>query len=423
MTKPTDRNFRMDVVWVLGSLVVAGLGGVAVNTIIAARMGSSALGVFNQAFAFYIVLSQLAVGGLQYSVLHQVSRRQDDLDHASRAASSAMMLVGTVSLAVCLLAWLARGVVGRLLSSPDVADAIGYMLPGLFAFSLNKLLLNVLSGLRHMRAYAVFQSLRFVLLLGSIAALVAMGRPGSHLTIALSVSELLLFVGLVAYIRLALFRFQFGGSLAAWYPTHISYGLRGFLSGVLHELNTRVDILILGFFRDDATVGIYSFAAILAEGFAQIPLALRTNVDPIIGGHLANQRKPDIEAFSRRLSQTFFPLMLAVGAAAVVVYPFALGWIRVDASFQASWVVFGILVAGISLNARYRPFMGILLQSGHPGSHTVLVAIVVLSNLILNVALVPAFGAPGSAVATGTAFLVEAALIAILARRMVGVRL
>lgn len=423
MTKPTARNFRVDVIWVLGSLVIAGLGGVVVNYIIAARLGSSALGVFNQAFAFYIVLSQLAVGGLQYSVLHQVSRKQDDLDHAAQATSSALMLVGAVSFFVCLIAWIARDWAGRMLGSPEVADSIAFMLPGLFAFSLNKLLLNVLSGLRHMRAYAVFQSARYVLLLASLAALVALGRPASQLTIALSASELLLFVGLAAYIRIAIFRFRFGTALSRWFPTHINYGLRGFLSGVLHELNTRVDILILGYFRDDATVGIYSFAAILAEGFAQIPLAMRTNVDPIIGGHLAKGEKQDIEAFSRRLRRTFFPLMLLVGAISVTVYPFALQLIRVDASFQASWIVFGILIAGICLNARYRPFMGILLQSGHPGSHTMLVGLVALTNLVLNLAMVPSFGAPGSAAATGAAFLVEAALIAILARRLVGVRL
>jgi O-antigen/teichoic acid export membrane protein len=419
----TKGRFSRDVLWVLGSLVIAGMGGIAANALIAAHMGSAALGVFNQAFALYIVLSQLAVGGLQFSVLRHVSQKQDDLRHASEAACSAMLLVSGFSALMCTIAWLTRGWVGYLLNSQDLPTAVGLMLPGLFFFSLNKLLLNVLTGLRHMRAYAVFQSLRFVLLFLAIAVLAALNRPGRELTMALTIAECALFVGLVGYIRLKVFAFRVGGEWRAWCAAHLGFGIRGFLSGVLHEINTRVDILLLGYFRDDVTVGIYSFAAILAEGAAQIPLAMRTNVDPIIGAHLARDERSEIEAFSRRVRRVFFPIMLGISIVAVGAYPLVLKVLGVATDFLSSWPVFAILMAGIALNAWVRPFMGILLQAGRPGAHTLVTAIVVLTNIALNLALIPMYGAAGSASATACAYVAEAVMIFVLAKRLVRVSL
>ena len=419
----TDDRFGRGVVWVLGSLVIAGLGGVAANALIAKCMGSAALGVFNQAFALYIVLSQVAVGGLQFSVLRHVSQKQDDLRHASEAACSALLLVTMFSALMCMIAWLSRGWVGHLLSSHDLPTAIGLMLPGLFFFSLNKLLLNVLTGLRHMRAYAVFQSLRFIFLFAAIAVLAVIKRPGSQLTISLSIAEGALFIGLFGYIRLRVFALRLGREWRSWCAAHLGYGIRGFLSGVLHEINTRVDILLLGYFRDDATVGIYSFAAILAEGAAQIPLAMRTNVDPIVGSHLARDERAEIEAFSRKVRRTFFPIMLAISGIAVGVYPLILKILGVDAAFRASWPVFAILMTGIALNAWVRPFMGILLQAGRPGAHTIVTSIVVVTNIVLNLCLIPMFGAAGSASATACAYVVEALMILALAKHLVRVSL
>jgi O-antigen/teichoic acid export membrane protein len=59
--------------------------------------------------------------------------------------------------------------------------------------------------------------------------------------------------------------------------------MRGFFGGMLSDLNTRVDIILLGYFVNDASVGIYSFAAVFAEGFGQISYVVKQNLDPIIG--------------------------------------------------------------------------------------------------------------------------------------------
>ena len=131
----------------------------------------------------------------------------------------------------------------------------------------------------------------------------------------------------------------------------------------------------------------------------------------------------DTSELSRKVRRVFFPLMAALGALAVLLYPVLLRILGFGQAFHSSWLIFGILMAGIVANSRVRPFLGILLQSGRPGMHTLLVGGVVLTNFLLNLVLIPLIGAPGAAAATACAFLVEAALITVLARRLAGIAL
>ena len=55
--------------------------------------------------------------------------------------------------------------------------------------------------------------------------------------------------------------------------------------------------------------------------------------------------------------------------------------------------------------------------------NTLLIAAVVGGNALLNVLLIPLLGMYGSALGTALAFVLEAALLVVLARRLFGVRL
>lgn len=78
-------RFTGDVAWNIGSLVFLAAGGLIINGVIVSLRGADALGVFNQVYAFYIVLSQIGVGGLQHSVLKQVAYMRDDRDACADA--------------------------------------------------------------------------------------------------------------------------------------------------------------------------------------------------------------------------------------------------------------------------------------------------------------------------------------------------
>lgn len=387
--------------------------------------GPQALGIFNQVFAFYVIVSQIAVGGLQFSVLKHCSYEQDNLPECAVIASSALMLVAFVGIVICVMLFALRDVIGRILESPPVALGLTFAIPGLLFYSLNKVLLMVLNGLRNMRAVAVFQALRYVLILLGVVVIMLLGYAGSHLSLSLTISEVILFVTLMLYINIMLFRIRFSLSseIRSWFRRHISFGSRGFLSGVLIEMNTRVDVLMLGYFMSDAIVGIYSFASTFAEGFAQLSIVIRKNVDPIVGKCFAEDNREKIREIARKVRRTFYPIMTIIGCALVVAFPILIWLIASNGEYWQSWGVFAILVSGIVLASGYRPFMGILMQGGRPGAYTMLIVGSVIGNVILNACLIPVLGIYGAAVATACIYVLEAVALVVIVRYLFEIRL
>ena len=420
-----NSRFNRDVLWNTASLAILGISGIIINIVIMACRGPQALGIFNQVFAFYIVISQIAVGGLQFSVLKHCSYEQDNLTECAAIASSALMLVAFAGIMICVILFCLRDVIGRTLDSPSVALGLTFAIPGLAFFALNKVLLMVLNGLRNMRAFAMFQALRYVLILAGVISIMLLGYPGSHLPLSLTIAEMTLFVALMLYINISLFRIRFtlAPEMRNWFRRHISFGSRGFLSGVLIEMNTRVDVLMLGYFMSDTIVGIYSFASAFAEGFAQLSTVIRQNVDPIVGKCFAEDNKEKIREIATKVRRSFYPIMAFVGCALVAAFPILIWLIASNNENWQSWGVFAILVSGIVLASGYRPFIGMLIQGGRPGTYTMLIAGSAIGNVILNVCLIPVLGIYGAAVATACIYVLEVVALVVLVRYLFLIRL
>jgi O-antigen/teichoic acid export membrane protein len=401
-------KFSTDVVWNIGSLALLGASGVLINTIIA-RHPPVSLGVFNQAFAFYMVLSQLAVGGMHFSIVKHVSHT-DHRELLAAVVSSALFAIAVTAAVIAFAAFLLAHYIGVLFASPDVALGIQFVCPALVLFPINKGFMMVLNGTRRMRAYAIFQALRYSLLIAAIIGLFIAGFAGPYLVWCFPISELLLAVGLIAYVHTSVVRFSLRQVAPAWILQHLSFGIRGFFGGMLSDLNTRVDIILLGYFVSDASVGVYSFAAVFAEGFGQISYVVKQNLDPIIGRMTAARDIPHLRALMRKVVLVFVPCMFALTSASALIFPVIVR-LFTDESFMRGRPVFVVLLAGVVINAGFRPFQGVFLLTGRPGLHSLFFVTVVLSNAILNVLFIRHLGIMGAAVATGLAYVIESLLI------------
>jgi len=418
-------RFNRDVVWNTGSLAILSVCGIVINITIMACRGPQALGIFNQVFAFYIVISQIAVGGLQFSVLKHCSYEQNNLIECASIASSALILVAFGGIIICVILFGLRDIIGGILDSPSVALGLTFAIPGLVFYALNKVLLMVLNGLRNMRAFAVFQAIRYLLILAGVVAIMLLGHPGSHLPLSLTIAEVTLFVALMLYINIMLFRmhFSFNSEMRSWFRRHVSFGSRGFLSGVLIEMNTRVDVLMLGYFMSDTIVGIYSFASTFAEGFAQLNTVVRQNVDPIVGKCFSEGDIKKIHEIAFKIRKIFYPIMAMLGAALIIGFPILIWIITPKGESWQSWGIFAILVCGIVLSSGYMPFITLTLQGGRPGNFTIMIAITVLGNMLLNYYLIPILGVYGAAVATAFIYIFDAGLIVFFSWKLFGIRL
>ncbi len=414
------RKFRRDMVWNLAGFAVLGVSGILLNVTIGRFYDARALGVFNQAFACYIFFSQFAVFGLQFSVLKHVSEFAGDRAKTDTIVSAAL-IAGTALIAVVVgIAFLLKPAIEWLLDSEAAAGAYLLVLPGIGFFALNKILINVLNGVRAMRAFAILQACRVLFMLVALVICIAASVAGDRLALIITAAESTLFVILFAY-SLRHFTPRLTPATATWIRTHLGFGLRGFLSGGLSEMNSRVDVLMLGIFLSDAIVGLYSMAAMLAEGIAQIGIVVRNNLNPLIARHVAAGTLAELDALIRHLLRRFYGFLFAVGLLATALYPYLLEFLVGNESFAASWPLFAILVTGIVIAGGYFPLEMLLVQAGHPGRQTALKAMVLGTNIALNALLIPYFGALGAACATAGSFVLAALYLRSFARRHIGI--
>ncbi|MCB0378305.1 MAG: oligosaccharide flippase family protein, partial [Bdellovibrionales bacterium] len=253
-----SQKLKSDLIWNYGGLVALSLAGLFFNFAIARFYGADVLGRFNQLFAFYIVGSQVAVAGIHHSILRSLAQSQGDspLEQGQQLMGGLLLVTGMGTLTSITL-YLTAPFWSHLLGSPTLTSSLQLLAPAITLFALSKVLLSSLNGLRRMKSFAVGQSLRYLLFLGGVLccwlfALEERWLMGSFLFV-----ELILIIYLLVCNWDILF---FKSSVIHWpiLRHHAHFGLRGISSGIMLDLNTRVDVLMLGAFLSDYEVGIYS---------------------------------------------------------------------------------------------------------------------------------------------------------------------
>ena len=408
-------RFRSEVFWNVLSLGVLAVSGLVINFIIARFYGASVLGIFNQVLAVFIIFSQFASGGFYFSALHFVSNTPKDHKKVSSIINSALASAFIVSLPVALLLFFASDLIGNILDSPDVAVGIRLTSFGLIPFSINKVFMASLNGLRFMKAYSFYQSFRYLLIMSVLLLLTFKKFDGKYLAASFTAAEFILVLGLISFF---IFRYKILRYFSfEQMKEHFRFGIKAMPGGLLMDVNTRVDVLILGYFMNDAVTGIYSFAAMIAEGMYQLGIVLAANFNPKISELLNNRSYFEIKHIVRRSNLYLIPFNLIAGAAIFFIFPILVNLLLDKPDMQVGAYVFGILMLGIAISAGYTPFQMILNQAGKPGLFTIFLSLTVLTNILLNLLLIPHFGIIGSAIATGSTYILTIFFLKILVKR------
>jgi len=418
-----DERLRRDVIWNLVPVALLGAVGIVLQLAIAGWWDAEALATFNLVMIALFVGAVIGAFGIQYSVLRAVAEAEDDRERIAAVVVGA--LVPNVVLAAVMTAiFLAlRGPVATVLDSNAVAEGMTWAAPGLFCFAINKVLLNVVNGLRRMRAFAVYTSLRYLLLAGGLVLARVWRLEASHLSVIWTFTEgtlLLVLIGeLVATVPLAR-----GAGWREQARAHLVFGAHGVVATLAYEANSKLDVWMLGASPlSKELVGIYSLAAALNEGATQLAVVLQYNVNPVMARDLAIGDRAAVEALVRRTRRWFVPALAGAAALGAAAFPFVIPTLLGKSEFAQGAVPFAILMAGLALASPYLPFNQILLMAARPGWHTALVVLVVAINFGAQLALIPALGLAGAATATSCAIVSSALLVRVFARLRVDVKI
>lgn len=406
-----------DIAWSMGSLAILAVSGVVINLVIAGLRDAAALGAFNQGYAVYIVASQIAVCGLHYSVMRHAALYTEDVGVRSRLLLNAAVFAFTLGACAAFVVHSSAPLLGRAFDSDAAAAVIRNSGLGLLLFPLNKVLIAYLNGLRRMKAFAVLQAGRYIVVMAWVAAISASTLSFDLVAYGFFAAEAMTCCGALGYIasrRLAQ-GLDFDGS---WTKRHFAFGSKSLLAGMFVELNSRVDVLMIGFFLSDRSVGVYSFAAMLVDGLYHVLAVVRTNFNPVL---VANIRDGDWAGSRRLLSQSkryFYPAAAALAVCLVVAFWLLAEFVVPAKGLQEGLPALIILMAGLTLVSAFVPFDNLLLVSGHPGFQTLQHLTVVVVNIGFNAVLIPVFGIVGAGLATALSYVLGIAALMMLVHQL-----
>jgi O-antigen/teichoic acid export membrane protein len=415
-------DFHKGIWWNFLSFVSLGIGGVLLNVLILFFYGVEILGVFNQVYAVYILVSQFAVFGLFASVLKYISVYHEDKKTTDEILSSALFLcIFTATVAISAY-YFSIPFISDILDSPLTGRGLYLVVAGLWFFAMNKILLSFLNGKSLMKQYAFFYMFRYLSLPFFLVVFYFAGLGGDFSPLVFTATESILFFFLFFYV-LKYFSLVSPSRCFGWFKKHLLFGAKSFLGGSIAEINSRVDVLMLGIFLSDRIVGIYSFAALFAEGLGQITGIFRVNYNPVIARMVSAGEREKLTFLIRDfLKKWFFPSFLVFVFSVVMYYGFSLLFLDKSYSF-ISWSVFSLLLFGIFIRSGYDVFWELPSQSGFPGWQTVLMSAVFVSNIILNYFLISLLGIYGAALELIASALIGIGMLKLIARKATGVNI
>lgn len=396
-------KFIEGLLWNYGSVVILSVSGFLINFLIVFFYDAAALGVFSRAQAWYGVLSQITVWGVHMSVMRLIPEYKDSRKEQELIISSALIGVFVFSI-FCV------GIIELLLpfivtSNNNLLASMQVLMPGLVFFSLNKILLNYLNGLSELKPYAFFQSLRYILIVLAVYVLGFLQCDYKWLTVCFTGAEVMVFLSSVVYL---VHRGLFIKRLDIKYlRRHVKFGTCILMSNLVNELNTKVDIICLGFIvADDYLIGIYSFAVLFAEGFYQLFFVVRRSINPKITEYYVNDRlKEGIEAINDSMKKVLRILSPLAFAALLAGY-YIMCCILHQKDYLVGLQFLIVICIAIIVSGRKIILGNIFAQTGFPARESFVNVVTVLSNFILNIVLILWLGLLGAAVATAASYLI-----------------
>ena len=410
-------KFRLDVLFSYGSLSLLASSGIIINCVLAQVYGTSVLGKFNLVYAFYIIISQFSALGVHYAVLKDISLKENQhIENIRKIITSAMILVFFIGTFTSFLVMLLAPVIHYFYDDAFVVNGVlglTYVLP---VFAMNKVMLAAFNGMRQMRLFALGQSCRYLLMLFYIGLVAFLKLDSSYLIRVFYFSEQCLFLILVPIVFFVTLRRKICFS-THWLIHHFKFGMDAFLAGVFIEINSRIDVIILAAFVSSSLLGIYSFAAMIAEGFAMILVALRNNVNPIISRLLHEKQYDELCEFMLHIRTYTYIAMTAVIVLVFVGYMYLINHSFYNLTLSGSWLVLLIISSCLLLVSGYLPFSDFLILANKPRLQSVQNILVVISNILLNLILTPTFGIVGAAISAGmSSYIISILLIEWLAK-------
>ncbi len=160
----------------------------------------------------------------------------------------------------------------------------------------------------------------------------------------------------------------------------------------------RTDVVMIGFFFESQNVGLYNVASRTSSLVSFVLIAVNAVAIPIYSSLFVKNDLIELQKFVTKVAKGIFWPSLIISIMLLILSNFILSLF--GAEFVSAKVALIILLLGHIINAIAGPVGSILNMTGYQNQSMKVYGISAISNIILNLILIPLYGIIGAAIAT-----------------------
>jgi O-antigen/teichoic acid export membrane protein len=404
-------RLSLDIVGVFGSRTVVTLFGTITGIFLARTLGPHDRGLLALVLLFPATLVMLAKFGIPQANVYCVRRERAPIEAVT--TNCIWLSIGMGAL-IGALAWILRGTLLTTVMRDVPAWALLIALCRFPLVLLDNFFSSVLQAVNNFAIYntrTIFGGL--IVLVFTVALWIAGYLDFTGAVLLYAVANPIVLGSLILRIR----RIIPFGLRPDWalFKRQMRFGVKSYVQVLTMHFLFRSDVYMVAFFLGPAQTAFYSLALHLAEMILEFPQAVGWVVYP----RLASLADGEAHRLTAQACRRTVLLASAGGVGLALLGPFIVtllyGRAYAPVAGPLPFVVLGIMTLSvftiITRNFTSRNNQGINIRAG---------AVALMSNVALNVFLIPLMGIEGAALATSIAYSIAAAMVLIPYRRESG---
>ncbi len=359
-------------------------------TLLARHLGAETIGKYTFALAFTTIFSIVADLGLQPVLVREVARAKE------RASDYVQTILG-IKIILSLVAYGGVLVAAYLLGHPPLTlQLIGLAGIVMMLDAFHLVLYGVLRGLQNLKyeALGMVVGQGITLTVGSVALLLRL--PIHAYLIALGLGSLWNVALAAKMVRRQqiILRPKIDRAIVRIFAR---FAIPFALAGIFVKVYSYIDTVLLQHLRGDLEVGWYSVPYKITYAFQFFPMALSAAIYPALSKTWAQDKARAQWIFERALTYAILlALPIAIGIAALA--PEIILTIY-GSDFANSIKPLMISIFGLIFIFLYFPVGALLNATDRQMVNTTFMGITMAANIVLNIALIPKYGAVGASIA------------------------
>lgn len=378
--------------------------------ILARMMGAEGYGVFTLVFTLLSVICTVAVFGTDDLLVRDVSslRSRENISGIKAIFKWSVLRVAVFSVLVSFILFLFINFSGIVPLQKQIVFNIALI--GIPVFSLTMILQAGQRGMHHViqgqLPEKIVRPLIFLLVIISFYYLAQEGLSAAS-AIIINIAAIAFAFFLLAFQTGKIFRANSPGENSIpslWKGKEATSSFYFFIATIMAVINVRADILMLGWMRPDAEVGIYNVAARFSDFTAFSLLILTPVIAPSISNLFARKETAKLQHLVSKTARANFVFAFFITTVLIMLGTLPLKLFGNE--FSSGYLCMILLCGGQLITTFAGPAGNILLMTGFEklAFYSGLAGTII--NIGLNFLLIPKYGINGAALATACSLLV-----------------